>query len=36
MLRNKAALYEKGGVLPDKIMKWKKVKDTAEKSKEAH
>ena len=32
MVRNKAALYEKGGVLPDKIMKWRRVKNAAEKS----
>lgn len=30
MLRNKTQLYAAGGVLPDKIKKWKKVKDTAE------
>ena len=30
MIRNKAALYEAGGVLPDKIKKWKKIKDNAE------
>ena len=30
MIRNKKQLYEAGGVLPDKIKKWKKVKDTAD------
>ena len=29
-IRHKADLYKAGGVLPDKIMKWKKVKDNAE------
>ena len=29
-VRNKAALYAAGGVLPDKIKKWKKVRDNAE------
>ncbi len=29
-VRHKADLYAKGGVLPDKIMKWKKVKDNTE------
>lgn len=33
LVRNKSALYERGGVLPDKIMKWRKVRKTAEKSK---
>ena len=30
LIRHKADLYARGGVMPDKIMKWKKVKDTAE------
>ncbi len=30
MVRDKKALYELGGVEPDKIMKWKRVKDAAE------
>ena len=30
MIRNKKQLYEAGGVLPDKIKKWKKVKDTSD------
>lgn len=30
LIRNKAALYAAGGVVPDKINKWKKVKDNAE------
>ena len=29
-VRHKCQLYANGGVMPDKIMKWKKVKDTAE------
>ena len=29
-VRHKEELYALGGVLPDKIMKWKKVRDTAE------
>ncbi len=29
-IRHKAELYALGGVMPDKIMKWKKVKDNAE------
>ncbi len=29
-VRSKQALYAAGGVLPDRIMKWKKVKDNAE------
>lgn len=29
-VRHKYQLYANGGVMPDKIMKWKKVKDTAE------
>lgn len=36
MKREKAELYRRGGVLPDSVMKWKKVKDTAQKSKGAH
>ncbi|MBO5781964.1 MAG: 4Fe-4S binding protein, partial [Opitutales bacterium] len=36
MLRGKAELYRRGGVLPDSVMKWKKIKDTAQKSKGAH
>ena len=36
-VRNKAALYEAGGVLPDPIMKWEKVKKAKENAeKEAH
>ena len=30
LIRHKVDLYARGGVMPDKIMKWKKVKDTAE------
>jgi len=30
LVRDKAALYAAGGVIPDKIMKWKKVKDNSE------
>lgn len=35
-VRDKATLYQKGGVLPDKIMKWKKVEENSKKSKGAH
>lgn len=30
LIYNKTKLYAEGGVLPDKIMKWKRVKDNAE------
>lgn len=32
LLRDKATLFEKGGVLPDEIMKWRKVEINAEKN----
>ena len=30
LVRNKQALYAAGGVMPDRIKKWKKVKDNSE------
>lgn len=33
---NKAQLYEAGGVLPDKIKKWKRIKDNAELEGDTH
>lgn len=36
LVYNKVKLYAEGGVLPDKIMKWKRVKDNAELEGDSH
>ena len=36
MIFDKQRLYEAGGTLPDKIMKWKRVKDNADLERDSH